>query len=201
MSTSIRPALRETYHHGDLRAALVDAALEALVTGGEAKVSLREVARRVGVSPAAPYRHFKSRADLLAAVATAGFVRFRNALEDAKAFLPEREHLAAMGSAYVAFARHNRALFQLMFSPALDKDGDAALKAACDASFAQLVEAAFRERGDDPYDTAVATWALVHGLAQLLNDRQILNLDPGRIDALVAGITRRFVEGLRAARR
>lgn len=196
MSTSAE-SRRRSYHHGDLREALIDAAMDALVEGGEANVGLREVARRASVSPAAPYRHFKNRADLLAAVAAAGFKRFRDSLLAAQLGLPPSQHLAAMGQAYVAFARDNPALFRLMFSANLDRAPDDSLKAAADAAFAPLVEAALHETSDDPFETALAAWALVHGLAHLLNDSHILSIDPGKAESLVAAITTRFVDGLR----
>jgi AcrR family transcriptional regulator len=192
---------RRGYHHGDLREALVEAAMDALAERGEAHVGLREVARRAGVSPAAPYRHFKSQADLLAAVAAAGFRRFRETLLAAQLGLPPSHHLAAMGQGYVSFARDNPALFRLMFSSGPDRAPDDDLKAAADAAFAPLVDAALRETSDDPFETALAAWALVHGLAHLLNDGHILSIDAGKAESLVAAITTRFVAGLRATAR
>ena len=171
MSTSVG-AGHKSYHHGDLREALIEAAMNALMTGGEANVGLREVARRAGVSPAAPYRHFKNRADLLAGVAATGFRRFRETLLAAQLGLPPSLHLAAMGQGYVAFARDNPALFRLMFSSGLDRGPDDDLKTAADAAFAPLVDAALREAGEDPFETALAAWAFVHGLSMLLLDEQ-----------------------------
>ena len=200
MSTSLGER-HKSYHHGDLREALIEAAMDALARGGESNVGLRQVARRAGVSPAAPYRHFKSRADLLAGVAAAGFRRFRETLLAAQLGLPPAHHLAAMGQGYVAFARDNPALFRLMFSSGLDRGPDDDLKIAADAAFAPLVDAALREAGEDPFETALAAWALVHGLAHLLNDSNILHIDADKAEALVQAITRRFVAGLRATGR
>ena len=91
-----------------------------------------------------------------------------------------------MGQAYVAFARDNPALFRLMFSSGLDRGPDDDLKTAADAAFAPLVDAALREAGEDPFETALAAWALVHGLAHLLNDSNILSIDADKAEALVA---------------
>ena len=87
------------YHHGDLKRALLEAALEMLDQEGADGVGLRELARKVGVSPAAPYRHFRSRQALLEAVATEGFRRFSAMMAAKEADLPEAEQVPAIGSA------------------------------------------------------------------------------------------------------
>ena len=104
------------YHHGDLRHALINAALVGLEEGGTGALSLRGLAERVGVSRTAPYRHFAGKKALLAAVAASGFVRFTEALRAAKG-RNAGKRLAAIGRAYCAFARQNPGLLRLMFGP------------------------------------------------------------------------------------
>ena len=108
---------RATYHHGDLRAALLSATRALLDEGGVAAVSLREAARRAGVSPAACYRHFTDKEALLTALAVQGFEEFAQAL--GQAFRGGRKSFAEMGTAYVSFAVQRPGLFRLMFGQAV----------------------------------------------------------------------------------
>src|SRR6185312_13996710 len=107
---------RDTYHHGDLKRALTEAALGLVAEMGPKGFTLREVARRAGVSPAAPYRHFPDKAQLVAAVATAGFVQLHDALN---AVVGQRSdpitHTLDMGRAYVAWAIGHSDYYQVMF--------------------------------------------------------------------------------------
>jgi AcrR family transcriptional regulator len=196
MSTSEPPP----YHHGDLRRALVDAAMTALREGGADSVGLRDVARRAGVSPAAPYRHYKNRAALLAAVATEGFEEFRRMQEVAREGVAEDEQFAAMAQAYVRFALANPQLFRLMFSAGLEMSAHPQLRAAADAAYAPLARAAAREDNIAPEQVAIAAWAFVHGLSVLLLDNQILGASPANSEELVKSLTARFIAGMRAAR-
>jgi AcrR family transcriptional regulator len=192
-------ASQDRYHHGDLRRALIDAALDALADGSELP-GLRELARRVGVSSAAPYRHFQNRDELVSAVAAEGFARFAATLEQAAAGRPAELHLVGMARAYVRFALDNRPLFQLMFSPGLDRAGDPALKGVVERALAPLTAAAAREAGRrDPLEVALGAWALVHGLSALLLDQSLVNIEAGRAERLVNAITQTFVSGMRAA--
>src|SRR5579875_1684070 len=108
------------YHHGDLRRALVAAAERILVRDGLQGLSLRGVAREAGVSPAAPYHHFKDKSDLLNALAEEGFHALGDALR-AEFEADPRHDLTSMGVAYVKFARANPALYRLMFECARDE--------------------------------------------------------------------------------
>ncbi|MGH7728516.1 MAG: TetR/AcrR family transcriptional regulator [Vulcanimicrobiaceae bacterium] len=169
---------RGRYHHGDLRGALVAAALGALERSGTADFTLRELARRCGVSHAAPYAHFPDKAALLAEVARVGFERFAAALAAAAATKDPRARLFEAGRAYVRFATAHPALYRLMFGR--ERAGaavDAGLTAAAEAAFAILLgilrdlpyrgaaRAPERVRGD-----AFAAWGLTHGLALLALD-------------------------------
>lgn len=186
MSTS-DPA---SYHHGDLKRALVEAALVLLAQEGAGALGLREVARAVGVSASAPYRHFRNREALLAAVAREGFLQFNAALQAAAAGVPESEHLAAMTRAYVRFALAHPALFRLMFSPDVPLDADPELRQAADAAFASLAQLAARVAPQEPRIMALATWSLVHGLSHLLLDDQIRRVDGQTDEVLAAAVTR-----------
>src|SRR5262245_23788463 len=104
------------YHHGDLRRALLDAALEILAEGGAAGLTLREVARRAGVTHAAPYRHFEDKAALLAAVAEEGFrAVYAEMLARSERVKDPVERLYQIGAAYVLFAVTHPAHFRVMF--------------------------------------------------------------------------------------
>ena len=187
------------YHHGDLKRALLDAALEMLDEEGTEGIGLRELARKVGVSPAAPYRHFRSRQALLEAVATEGFRRFSAMMAAKEQDLPEGEQLPAMAEAYVRFALVQPALFRLMFSRQIDKQANKSLHGAAIDAYASLAKAAAREVPDAPSEGAVIAWAFVHGLAMLLLDEQILGVSPQNSDSLVRNLAQRFVAGMRAA--
>ncbi len=167
--------MKKPYHHGNLRAALLEAARARLAEGAEATLSLRDLAARVGVSVNATYRHFDSKEALLMELAAEGFDALRAGMLGAFAKLGTAEpieRLHAAGEAYVHFAHQDRALFQLMFG----REGRFAeyerLRRATEAAFAVVVEgvAAVQEVAmDDPSATkaAIAAWSLVHGFAIL----------------------------------
>lgn len=188
MSTSEQT---DRYHHGDLRRALVDAAMELLAEGGTEALGLRELARRVGVSAAAPYRHFKDKQALIQAVAAAGFERFYTEVEGAKDGLPPDEQFAAMAEAYVRFALRYPRLYKLMFSSELGRFEDKDLRRAADAAYASLAVAAAKEDPEAPGEAAIAAWAFVHGLSMLLLDGQLLGVSPDSAEPLVKALTRR----------
>jgi AcrR family transcriptional regulator len=143
------------YHHGDLRQAFITAAAEAITENGAAALSLRDLARRVGVSHAAPVHHFGDKAGLLTAVAVEGFRLLADAL---KAAGPE---FLEVGVAYVGFAVDHRAYFEVMFRPDLYRADDPGVVAAREKSGRALAEGA-----GDP-TARLAAWSLVHGLATL----------------------------------
>lgn len=191
MSTS-EPS--ERYHHGDLRRALVEAALELLLEGGTEALGMRELARRVGVSAAAPYRHFRDKQALIQAVAAAGFALFLEAVEAAKAGVPADEQLGAMAEAYVQFALRYPRLYKLMFSSELGKFEDKDLRRAADAAYASLAMTAAREDPDSPGEAAISAWAFVHGLSMLLLDEQLLGVSVADAGPLVKALTRRHAQ-------
>jgi AcrR family transcriptional regulator len=164
------------YHHGDLRTALVEAAARMAADTGPASVTLREVARRAGVSQAAPYHHFADKAALLAAVAEEGFRRFDAHQAEALLQTPSDpvEQLADLGVSYLRFAVASPHYFQVMFRPSLvTARRSPEFDTLAGRAFERLVTtttAARRASGQadaDPYPAALAMWALPHGLAGL----------------------------------
>jgi AcrR family transcriptional regulator len=158
------PAARP-YHHGDLRRAIMSAALDAIAAEGPAALSLRDLARRAGVSHAAPAHHFRDRAGLLTAIAAEGHELLAGALRQA-------DGLREAGVRYVRFAREHPAHFQVMFSPQLLRTADVELVTAQALSGAALRDAVAgvpdQDRGVDTRLAGVAAWSLAHGFATLL---------------------------------
>jgi len=160
------------YHHGDLRRALLGAAETVLGREGPAALSLRAVAREAGVSPAAPYHHFRDKSDLLASVAADGFARLKDAMAQAVDGVAAREKGSRMGVAYVAFAQANPALYRIMYDCARDGAGLPEDAEAPDGAYRlvkdTLSEAAGGQLGElDLELTAIACWCAAHGLAEM----------------------------------
>jgi AcrR family transcriptional regulator len=159
----------DTYHHGDLRAALIVAAREALETMPPEAITLKSLAARLGVSQPAPYRHFENREALLASVAADGFDRFRAQLAKAEANAPHGERFEAGCLAYLAFGRANMGVYRLMFASCLvPTSGDGPLRQAAAAAFNFLVEGlAHRLPPERVHPMAVWVWSTLHGLVML----------------------------------
>jgi AcrR family transcriptional regulator len=164
------------YHHGNLREALIRAALELIAKKGAAGFTFAEAARSAGVSPAAPYRHFRDREELLASVALRGFEQFESAL--ARAWDEGRPDpfsaLHRLGRAYLDFARTQPAFYAAMFEGGIPVGADPALRVASDRAFAVLRGAADKLCGampsaDRPPALMVALhiWSMSHGIASL----------------------------------
>lgn len=168
-----------TYHHGDLRAALLRASSQVLEKEGITGLSLRDVARRAGVSHNAPYRHFPDRDALLAALAAEGFVTLAEAMRGHRG----RE----MGEAYVRFALEHPQRFRLMFGGLLKLDDYPELRDSARASYAAL-EKAFAGQGIDEKIAAAAAWSLVHGLAHLLLDGHFAARGPGFVAEVIGSV-------------
>ncbi|MER8184963.1 TetR/AcrR family transcriptional regulator [Kitasatospora sp. NPDC094015] len=185
-----------TYHHGSLRTALLDAAEEAVLAGGAHSLSLRELARAVGVSHAAPRRHFADRAALLDALGRRGFDLLAHRLDEAIRAAPEEfgARLRAITHAYVDFADERMPLLELMYARKHREGADdtlTAARAAYAVPFA-VVESACRSGELAQQDTEAAgrlVFATVHGLAVLLNSGMIARADlDGTVDAVVDGL-------------
>lgn len=168
MSTTRRG--RRGYHHGDLRAAIQRAGARLLEHQGRAALSLREAARRAGVSHNAPYRHFADRESLLAAIAADGFEALGGALQGAA----RRGGLRAMGEAYVRFAMAQPQRFRLMFGGELRAAKHAALRQSATRLYARLATTLETQLpGEAGRYASLAAWSLVHGLTHLLLDERV----------------------------
>jgi AcrR family transcriptional regulator len=152
------------YHHGDLRQTLIDEGLRAIAEAGPAQVSLRDLARRAGVSHAAPTHHFGDKAGLLTAIAADGY---RLLADQLGAVWEERHDFLEVGVAYVRFAVEHRAHFEVMYRPELLRVDDPDLVAARARSAAMLYGPAAGVTDRSAVDAGVAAWSLVHGLATL----------------------------------
>ena len=190
---------RRGYHHGDLREALVKAALELIAEKGPVGFTVAEAARSAGVSPAAPYRHFRDRDELIADVARRGFVRFEAELDQAwNNGLPDPfTAFTRVGKAYLAFARSEPAYYSAMFEaglplhayPDLVEAGErafAVLRRAAEALAARL-PAAQRPPG---LMMGLHVWSLSHGVASLFarGDAARRKLPMSAEDLLEAGV-------------
>ena len=186
------------YHHGNLRAALLESAEQTLNEGGE--LSLRELARQVGVSHAAPRRHFAGKQALLDALAEDGFERLGNDLRSSLAAADPSfdARLLAFGRAYVRFATEHAALLELMFAGKHRPGAADSLRQAADRAFdapLSLIaegQAAGEVVGGDPQDVGTVAFAAFQGLASLANAGM---LEPD--DDTVAAAVERLVLGLR----
>ncbi len=164
------------YHHGDLKEALILAALDLIARKGPSGFTFAEAARFAGVSPAAPYRHFRDRDELMANVALRGFARFEAALAQAwNDGLPDPlTAFERMGRAYLDFARAEPAYYSAMFEGGIALDVSPELRDAGERAFAVLRAAAERlvaqippSRRPPAFMVALHVWALAHGIASL----------------------------------
>jgi AcrR family transcriptional regulator len=188
------------YHHGDLSRALVEAARRILEAEGPAALSLRAVAREAGVSPAAPYHHFKDKTELLEAVAHEGWEALGQAIAAARHSSPDAgEALGAIGLAYLTFARDNPALYRLMYDTTRNRISMPEHAKEEDSGYAN-VQGALIAAGADPNDelelqlATIASWCAVHGLAEMCNfkDFEQLKEAMGGDEAFLKGILRHF---------
>ncbi len=199
---------KRAYHHGNLRRALLDAALAMVEKEGPRGVSLRAVARFAGVSPAAPYRHFAGKEGLLAAVAEEGFRALESKMQAAR---DETDGLAlaefrAIGYAYVRFAASNPSRFSVMFGPEIsDKSEHPSLREAADKASQIIADAIAKcqrpglEGGDtDPHRLFISAWATFQGLATLIIDGQLSDSvgSDAELEALGNSVTDVIYRGL-----
>ncbi len=182
------------YHHGDLRRALIMAAERVLERDGPQALSLRAVAREAGVSPAAPYHHFKDKGDLMLAIAGAGFESLSDAMRAAVEADADKK-LTTIGVAYVKFARDNPALYRVMYDSSRNEDSMPDKAHDADSGFSMVEEAMIRA-GIDPTDDldlklwCISAWCSAHGVAEMIGFAQFQPM----IEAL--GGEDRFIEEL-----
>jgi AcrR family transcriptional regulator len=163
------------YHHGDLRPALIAAALRIIEKDGPAALTLRGVAQRVGVSAAAPYHHFPDKEAILAAVAEEGFAKLLGAMEEAQATAGKsaQARLQATGVGYVRFAARHPSHYRVMFAGEKDAERYPSLHLMAERTFTLLVEnirqaqAEGSIREGTPEELGCLAWSTVHGLAML----------------------------------
>jgi AcrR family transcriptional regulator len=196
MADAVRP-----YHHGSLRRALLERAEQALAEAGPQRLSLRELAREIGVSHAAPRRHFADKQALLDALAESGFARLGAELDAADARAPSafRARLTAVARAYVRFAVEHGALLALMYATKHRPDGPDLGDVARRAFATPIAVIADGQRdGDvvsgDPERVATLVWATIHGIASMAASGL---LQDAPIDQVVADAVERLDLGLR----
>jgi AcrR family transcriptional regulator len=186
------------YHHGQLREALLEAAERSLRAGGEDQLSLRELAREIGVSHAAPRRHFPDKQALLDALAVDGWARLDRQLRAVEpvAFLPRAQAAVA---AYIAFATEHAALLELMYA-VKHRPGADEVAAAAHPVFAFLGDVITRGQAEgelapgDPERVGIILFALMQGIASLTNGNLVR---PELLDGLVEAAVAQFVRGAR----
>ncbi|MER9329842.1 TetR/AcrR family transcriptional regulator [Mesorhizobium sp. M0488] len=190
------------YHHGDLRREIIETAMAMLHEDKGWQFTLREVARRAGVSHAAPYKHFPDKAALLAEMAMLGFERLHKAMTTAKAKGPGplRGEFFAVGRAYVRFGTSNPGLYRLMFSAEAGKAVNVHLSESALAVFGVVTELLERGQAEgvlrkrDVRGRAAACWAQMHGITMLTMEGlfQLEKVGPDPLDAALTTL----LEGL-----
>ena len=199
---------KRAYHHGDLASSLVEAAERLLERRGVAGLSLREAAKLAGVSHAAPYRHFRDKAALLEAVATAGFDRLAASMEEVRRRYPgdPEAQLRAAGHAYVLWATRNPERTHLMFGGLMkDPEISEALESAAERAFEGIRRIVDEGRqcgafaGGSTESLVTTAWATVHGLTMLvLGSGKVTVADEDELDALTERICDTILDGIRA---
>jgi AcrR family transcriptional regulator len=171
-----------SYHHGGLREALVKTALLEVERAGATAVSLAGLAKSLGVTQSAPYRHFPDREALMVAVATEGFLQFTASLAEARQQAPKTGALIAMAMSYVTFGRDRAHLYAAMFASQLLPKAmtGSNLQATASASFDLLVQAVDDAGAAEPRQRALEIWVGLHGVVMLSNE----GLLAGRIAAI-----------------
>ncbi|MDP9812329.1 AcrR family transcriptional regulator [Rhizobium tibeticum] len=209
MTQDISTTEQRPYHHGDLHRAIVSAALDVLSESQSTEFSLRELARRAGVSHNAPYKHFADKRELLTAVSAVGFELLTKKMTDATKKLDSpRERLAAMARAYVSGGVNNPALYRLMFGgyltgqdngrPAIERTAANNMKALivgalCDGALGRLIpNTAANTREID--GAILIFWSQMHGLTLLLVDRLVGPSD--KMEELTENVLQGMLDGL-----
>lgn len=187
------------YHHGDLSRALVLAGRRILESQGPAALSLRAVAREAGVSPAAPYHHFKDKGELLEAVSKEGWRELGEAIARVRAEAPDAmSGMTEIGVAYVCFARQNPALYRIMYDSACDRETMLDHAKEEESGWRHVADAIV-EAGVDPTDereielATIAAWCTAHGVAEMAAFKEFdqLKHDLGGEEAFVRAILSR----------
>jgi AcrR family transcriptional regulator len=203
----MRAKVKRSYHHGNLRAALIEAGLALVAEKGVRALTLREIGAKVGVSRMAAYRHFADKAQLLAAIRAVGFERFVEALEEGRSVSAKdvRLRLSGMGVAYVRFARQHPAYFEVMFG--VPPEAESPEECEAEKRAFQILKETVVEgqtkgflRPGDARLMAHALWSLVHGMSALKLDQlaQAEGVDP---DKFVIACSDLLLIGLQATKK
>jgi AcrR family transcriptional regulator len=201
----------KSYHHGNLREALLEAGLELLRRDSAESLGLRELARQAGVSRTAPYRHFESKEALIAAIAEQGFLRLQAYQDEAKRRYPDDVEAWFLEGArqYIRFAVDHPEHLKVMFGPYISHTPghtDHPVYAVGNATFGKLVELVETAqriglvRAGDPVEVSVSVWSMLHGFAMLMVQKQFdfLQLGPGRLAALAEQAAQDTLSAVRA---
>ncbi len=200
-------ASKANYHHGDLRTALLDAALAIIAETGPQGLTIREVARRAGVSHTAPYRHFTDKDELIVAVVEQGFTLMQQTMLDKKAAADQDpiSQFAASGIAYIDFALEHPAYYRVMYSgDLLSSVGQLSLQHTSANTFKDMIsdmetcQQLNILRPGDPAKQALAIISIMHGFVTLVNDNRVGALlgDDYQLDDIRDVIMKSIFEGL-----
>lgn len=195
------------YHHGQLRRALMDAALDLIAESGPGGLTLRGAARRAGVSPSAPYRHFADKEALLAAVAAEGFSELADQLDEVSAQLEDPVgRILALGTAYVHFATRDGARYRLMFGHEIpSRSAHPELEEAAARTHGHLARAVADAHAEgsiegDQRSVTLLAWSVVHGLSSLVIDGHTnVPGEPAAVDRLAEQLGRLLLNGIKRA--
>jgi len=197
----------DSYQHGDLKEALIQAGLKLLTEQGVGAFSLRAAAQLAGVSHAAPYRHFTDKQALVAAISERGFRMLTASMREelvASAATSAVDKLCALGVGYVRFGTRHPDYLRVIFGSAVDHDAPAELRAAAEEAYRELRAAvedgiASGELGGDPELVSLSCWSLVHGLSALLSSGPVpLPPNPTALRDLVVANLRLLGQGIAA---